>query len=235
MLWLVSAALALGAMLWWFKRTRHPLLDLRARRIHTFLVGNAGAAEYRLVIKAVPFLLPLLFMVGFGGNALAAGLMIMSVFAGNVLIKPASSPLIRRFGFRRVLLLRNLGDAPALFACALLTSGTPPAVTAAVLFVIGVLRSIGFSAYNTVQFVDVPKARMAGANTLSSTIAQDATGLGVAVGALILRAAEALLGGDVAAFLGYQWTFAVLGALLLYPLVEALRSQRAGGDEARVR
>ena len=234
-LWLVTAVLALGAMLWWFKRSRHPLLDLRALRIHTFLVGNAGGAMYRLVIHAVPFLLPLMFMVGFGWNALEAGLMTMAVFAGNVLIKPATSPLIRRFGFRTVLLLSNLGGALALFACALLTPGTPLAVIAAVLFASGVLRSTGFSAYNTVQFVDVPRARMAGANTLSSTIAQVATGLGVAVGALILRAAEALLGGDVAPFLGYQWTFVVLGAMLLYPSVEALRMQRTGGDEARVR
>ncbi|MDD0858960.1 MFS transporter [Arthrobacter alpinus] len=41
-LWLVLAALGTVAALVWFKRSRHPLLDLRALRIHTFLVGNAG-------------------------------------------------------------------------------------------------------------------------------------------------------------------------------------------------
>nr|WP_245346926.1 MFS transporter [Arthrobacter stackebrandtii] len=234
-LWLVVAVLALAAMLWWFKRSRHPLLDLRALRIHTFLVGNAGGALYRLVINAVPFLLPLMFMIGFGWNAFEAGLMTMAVFAGNVLIKPATSPLIRRFGFRAVLLLSNVGGALVLFACAFLVPGTPLAVIAAVLFLSGVLRSIGFSAYNTVQFVDVPKARMAGANTLSSTIAQVATGLGVAVGALVLRAAESLLGGEAAPVAAYQWTFAVLGVLMLYPVVEALLMPRTAGDEARVR
>ncbi|MDD0858959.1 MFS transporter [Arthrobacter alpinus] len=143
----------------------------------------------------MPFLLPLMFMIGFGWSAFEAGLMTMAVFAGNVLIKPATSPLIRRFGFRRVLLLSNAGGALVLVACAFLNPDTPLSIIAAVLFVSGVLRSIGFSAYNTLQFVDVPKARMAGANTLSSTIAQIATGLGIAVGALILRAAQALLEG----------------------------------------
>ncbi|ALO66192.1 MFS transporter [Arthrobacter alpinus] len=234
-LWLVLAALGTVAALVWFKRSRHPLLDLRALRIHTFLVGNAGGALYRLIINAVPFLLPLMFMIGFGWSAFEAGLMTMAVFAGNVLIKPATSPLIRRFGFRRVLLLSNAGGALVLVACAFLNPDTPLIIIAAVLFVSGVLRSIGFSAYNTLQFVDVPKARMAGANTLSSTIAQIATGLGIAVGALILRAAQALLEGtpDAAPVASYQWTFAVLGVLMLYPVIEALRMHRTAGDLVR--
>ncbi|MGP9502169.1 MFS transporter [Specibacter sp. AOP5-B1-6] len=234
-LWLLLATVTGAAALWWFKRSRHPLLDLRALRIHTFRVGNGGGAMYRLIINAVPFLLPLMFMLGFGWSAFEAGLMTMAVFAGNVLIKPATSPLIRRFGFRTVLLLSNGGGAVALVACAFLNPGTPLVVMAVVLFVSGVLRSIGFSAYNTLQFVDVPKARMAGANTLSSTIAQIATGLGVAVGALILRAAQSLLAPDVAPVAGYQWTFAVLAAIMLYPVVEALLMNRTAGDLVRAK
>ncbi|MCQ9165822.1 MFS transporter [Arthrobacter sp. STN4] len=233
-LWLLLALAGGAAALWWFKRSRHPLLDLRALRIPTFRVGNGGGALYRLVINAVPFLLPLMFMVGFGWTAFGAGLMTMAVFAGNVLVKPATSPLIRRFGFRTVLLLSNGGGAAVLGACALLRPGTPLAVVAAVLFASGVLRSIGFSAYNTLQFADVPKARMSGANTLSSTIAQVATGLGVAVGALILRAADVLLAG-AAPVAGFQWTFAVLAVMMLYPVAEALLMHRSAGEVVRTR
>ena len=92
-LWLLLFVACTGAALWWFKRALHPLLDLRALRIHTFRVGNGGGAVYRLVINAVPFLLPLMFMLGFGWGAFEAGLMTMAVFAGNVLIKPATSPV----------------------------------------------------------------------------------------------------------------------------------------------
>ena len=231
-LWFVLAAAGTVAALWWFRRSQHPLLDLRALRIPTFLVGNRGGALYRLVINAVPFLLPLMFMIGFGWSALEAGLMTMAVFAGNVLIKPVTSPMIRRFGYRRVLLLSNIGGALTLVACAFLNPETPLALIAVVLFASGVLRSIGFSAYNTLQFMDVPKARMAGANTLSSTIAQVATGLGIAVGALILRGAEAILARipETAPVTGYQWTFAVLGVIMLYPVVEALRMHRSAGE-----
>ncbi|WP_258067146.1 MFS transporter [Arthrobacter sp. GMC3] len=233
-LWLLLALASGAGALWWFKRSRHPLLDLRALRIHTFRVGNGGGALYRLVINAVPFLLPLMFMLGFGWSAFAAGLMTMAVFAGNVLIKPATTPLIRRFGFRNVLLLSNAGGALILGACALLGPDTPLPLIAAVLFASGVLRSIGFSAYNTLQFADVPQARMADANTLSSTIAQIATGLGVAVGALILRAADSLLDGAPPQS-AYQWTFAVLGVLMLVPVVEAALMTRNAGDAVRTR
>ena len=233
-LWLGLALASGTAALLWFRHSRHPLLDLRALRIPTFRTGNGGGALYRLVINAVPFLLPLMFMLGFGWTAFEAGMMTMAVFAGNVLIKPATSPLIRSFGFRAVLLLSNGGGAVVLGASALLGPDTPLAVIAAVLFASGVLRSIGFSAYNTLQFADVPKAGMSGANTLSSTIAQIATGLGVAVGALILRAAEALLPG-AAPVASYRWTFGVLAVLMLYPVAEALLMPRTAGEMVRTR
>ncbi|WP_026555666.1 MFS transporter [Arthrobacter sp. 35W] len=221
-----------------FRHALHPLLDLSALRIHTFRTGNAGGGLYRLVINAVPFLLPLMFQLGFGWSAFEAGLMVMAVFAGNVLIKPATTPLIRRFGFRKVLILSNAGGAAVLVLCALLTPATPLAVIAVVLFASGVLRSIGFSAYNTVQFADVPALKMSGANTLSSTIAQVATGLGVAVGALVLRAAQGIIEASAPgapAVLGYQWTFGVLALLMLYPVVEAVLMPARAGDAVRTR
>lgn len=233
-LWLGAALLAGAAMLWWFRVSKHPLLDLRVLRIDTFRVGNAGGALYRLVINAVPFLLPLMFMLGFGWTAFEAGLMTMAVFAGNVLIKPATSPLIRRFGFRAVLLLSTVGGAVILGACAMLSPATPLPVAVLVLFVSGVLRSIGFSAYNTVQFADVPQARMVGANTLSSTIGQIATGMGIAVGALVLRTAESLLpAGNT--LLSFQWTFVVLAVLMVLPAIEALRMPSTAGEAVRAR
>jgi len=237
-LWFVLAAASAAAALAWFRRSRHPLLDLRALRIPTFRVGNGGGALYRLIINAVPFLLPLMFQLGFGWTAFEAGLMTMAVFAGNVLIKPATTPLIRRFGFRAILLLSNAGGAVVLGLCGVISTTTPLPAIAAVLFASGVLRSIGFSAYNTLQFADVPQARMTGANTLSSTIAQIATGLGVAVGALILRAADSLLAAtapDMPPVVGFQWTFAVLAVLMLFPVVEAVAMPHSAGEAVRTR
>ena len=44
-----------------------------ALRVPSFRVGNIGGVGYRVVISAVPFLLPLMFQVGFGWSPVRAG------------------------------------------------------------------------------------------------------------------------------------------------------------------
>jgi hypothetical protein len=101
-----------------------------------------------------------------------------------------------------------------------------------VLALSGVFRSIGFSAYNSLAFADVDAERMSHANTLNATAQELGAGLGVAVGALLLR-----LGGNVAPGLvdagpvaPFRVTFVLLAVLMLAPLVEALRLPRAAGS-----
>jgi EmrB/QacA subfamily drug resistance transporter len=229
------AVLVGGGAVLRLRRARHPLLDLSALRIPTFRVGNVGGGMYRLLIGAAPFLFVLLFQAGFGWSASQAGLMVMAVFAGNILIKPATSPLIRRFGFRRVIVGSNLLGALVYVGCVFLTPGTPLVVTALLLFASGVFRSIGFSGYNSVQFADVPAALTSRANTLASTMQQVATGLGIAVAALVVRvttvAADAVDPGLPE--LGYRWAFGVVAVLLLLPAIEAARMPaQAGADVA---
>ena len=219
------------------RRARHPLLDLSALRIPTFRVGNVGGGMYRLLIGAAPFLFVLLFQAGFGWSASQAGVMVMAVFLGNILIKPATSPLIRRFGFRRVIVGSNLCGALVYVGCVFLTPASPLWVVALLLFVSGVFRSIGFSGYNSVQFADVAPALMSRANTLASTMQQVATGLGIAVAALVVRvtvvAADAVDPGSPE--LGYRWAFGVVAVLLLVPAIEALRMPAAAGAEVATR
>ena len=92
------AALA-GAVLW-MRRARNPLFDLRSLHTRTFRAMATGGFVYRLTISSVPFLLPLMFQAGFGWSPLHAGTMVAAVFIGNIGIKPATTPLIRRFGFK---------------------------------------------------------------------------------------------------------------------------------------
>jgi hypothetical protein len=59
---------------------------------------HARRLYFRATISAAPFMLPLMFQVGFGMSAFEAGS--LAVFAGNLAMKPATTPLIRRFGFK---------------------------------------------------------------------------------------------------------------------------------------
>jgi EmrB/QacA subfamily drug resistance transporter len=235
---LLALAAGAGALtVWRMRRATSPLLDLSALRVPTFWVGNASGMVYRMAISAAPFLLPLMFQLAFGWSAVHAGLMVIAVFAGNLLIKPATSPLIRALGFRTVIVGAALGGALLFGACALLSPSTPTPVIAGVLFLSGVCRSIGFSGYNSLQFADIAPDDMTGANTLSSTIGQLAAGLGVALGALALRVSEAVLtridpqSGVLAT---YQAAFVVLAVVMLYPVAEAQFAlhRSAGGEVA---
>lgn len=201
--------------------------------MHTFHVSNLGGGLYRMVISAVPFLVPLLLQVGFGFSPVLSGTLLLLLFLGNVAIKPATSPLIRRFGFRRVLIGSVGAGAVIIGALGLLQAGTPLMIMGAILLLSGVFRSIGFSGYNSLQFADISGTSMAGANTVSATLQQLATGLGIAVGALLLRIGEHLApGGSTTA---YTWAFAGLALIMIVPFVQAVRLDPRSGAELSVR
>lgn len=231
-------AVLLGIACWYaMRRRQHPLLDLSAMRIPTFRVVNASGMVYRLVIFAAPFLLPLMFQLGFGWSAARAGLFVMALFAGNVLIKPATTPLIRRFGFRTIIVGSSAAGGLVFAAYALITADSPSWLIIVLLFLSGVFRSIGFSGYNSLQFADIAPDQMAGANTLSSTVQQIAAGLGVAIGALVVRAADKVLHAarpDAGVQAAYQISFVVLAVMMIIPVLEGLLGlhRRAGSEVA---
>jgi EmrB/QacA subfamily drug resistance transporter len=231
---LLVAALVLSAAAVYLLRTSQPLLDLRILRIASFRVTAVGGSLYRLVITAVPFLLPLFFQLGFGWSAAQAGLVVIALFVGNVAIKPATTPLMRRFGIRPVLLVAIPASAACLVLMAFLRASTPLPLILVVLLLSGVFRSVGFSAYNSVAFADVAPGRMTHANTLMSTVQELGGGLGIAVGALLLR-----LGDPVSAALGlppgsgspYRVAFVLLAVFMLAPAIEALMLSRSAGSK----
>ncbi|MFT4083341.1 MAG: MFS transporter [Nocardioides sp.] len=229
---LAMAVLLGGWCLHGLRHRRHPLLDLGGYAVATFRVANAGGALYRLLIFSAPFLLPLMFQVGYGWSATRSGALVMTLFLGNVAIKPVTTPLIRWLGFRSVIWWSCVGGAACFLGCALIGPATPLPLIVALLVLSGVFRSVGFTGYNSVQFADIPAAGMGAANTLSATVQQLAAGLGVAVGALVLRASEAVTGSDGEHLGEWRLTFVVLAALMLIPAVEVLRGLRHdAGDE----
>ena len=223
---LLIVAVGLGtATVLRMRRAAYPLLDIAALRVTTFRVSNGSGMVYRMIINAAPFLLPLMFQVAFGWSAVNAGMMVLMLFAGNVLIKPVTSPLIRRFGFRLVIIFSALGGAVMFGCCALLGPETPPVVIGLVLFASGVFRSIGFSGYNSLQFADIDERQMAGANTLSSTIGQVAAALGVAFGALTLRIGDGVLASvapDLGVLANYHFVFGAMAVIMLFPVLDAV-------------
>jgi len=119
-----------------------------------------------------------------------------------------------------------------LLGIAALTPTTPLPLLLALLALSGVFRSIGFSAYNSLAFADVDPEHMTPANTLMTTLQELGGGLGVAVGALLLRLGEPVVGGlglPDDATSPYRVAFVLLAVLLLLPIVQVAFLPRSAG------
>ena len=90
------AVLLLGSAVRHLLRADAPLVQLKVLREQTLRITVTAGSLYRMVITAVPFLLPLQFQFVFGWTPLGAGLMVAALFVGNLTIKPATTPLMRQ-------------------------------------------------------------------------------------------------------------------------------------------
>jgi EmrB/QacA subfamily drug resistance transporter len=224
--------LLLLCSVWHLARAAHPLIDLRALKVPTFAAAIGGGALTRMSIGAVPFLLPLLFQVGFGLSPVKSGMFMMSVFAGNLVMKTATTRTLRRFGFRRVLVVNGMLNAVALAMCSLLSPRTPAILIVLVLFVGGLTRSMQFSALNTLAFADIRDAAMSDANTLFSTVFQLAMGWGVALGAVAVRIGHVLTPCAACHYCPaaqFRIAFLLIGMVSLVGVADALRIKKDAG------
>ena len=236
--WLTAGLLALGTVtflfaLHHFRRAAWPMIRLDAMNVPTFRVTMYGGSLFRASISAVPFLLPLMFQVGFGMNAFHAGSLVLAVFVGNLTIKPATTPLIRWLGFKKLLLINGALNVLALLACALITPQTPVWVILLVLYLGGVFRSIQFTGVSTLAFADVPAAQMSYANTLFSTATQLAVGLGISLAAIGIRigdvVSERLALGNIPG-ISFRLAFVAIAIICLVGMVDSLRLTRDAGS-----
>jgi MFS family permease len=198
--------------------------------VHTFRLSQLGMTMYFLVVGAMPFLLPLMFQVQFGWSPVKSGAVTAFVFVGNVGIKPATTPLIRRFGFRTVLVVSTIGTALIVAALGFTTASTPVALIAALALASGITRSSGFTVYSTVGLADMEPALMRDANTLAATTMQLGAGLAVAAATVALRAGSAVTGGGQGA---YTLAFCLLALIAAGCAAQALRLDPLAGDAAR--
>jgi len=179
-----------------FLRAPAPLLSLALLKIKTFAISLQGGSLFRIAISVTPFLLPLMFQIGFGLNAFQSGLLMLGLFAGNLMMKAAVTPILRRFGFRTVVTTNGILNAILMAGCALLFPQTPTIIVLLILFVNGLSRSMQFTAVGTLAFADIAKPEMSSATSFFSMITQMSMGMGVAVGAIALRIAGSLDGNS---------------------------------------
>ncbi|MBV8378547.1 MAG: MFS transporter, partial [Verrucomicrobia bacterium] len=231
-LFLLALGGAMGSLMVWHSgRHATPLINLSLLHIRTFAVTIRGGSLFRISISVIPFLLPLLFQIGFGLTAFKSGLLVLAVFAGNLGMKTVTTPVIRRFGFRRVLIGNGILTALSLFACAFLSPMMPTPLIVAVLFFGGLCRSMQFTSLVTLGFADVPSSQMSAATTFASMVQQMTMGMGVAAGAIALRIAALLRHGSAShpTIPDFHLAFGLIGLVALVSVLDFLQLDTSAG------
>jgi MFS family permease len=194
---LTLSAAALGVYLVLMKRSKHPIVDLTLFRFPTFtLVALAGLLG-RSISRAGPFLLALLFQVGFGFTAAKTGLFMLFGALGSLVTRPVLMAIIGRLGFRRALIL-NLWVVGATFAAtALIGAETAFVLVTVLMFAQGLARSVQMVGLSSLSFADIPDARLSDASGLSSICQQVAGNIGLAAAMFSLQLVTGLSRADL--------------------------------------
>jgi EmrB/QacA subfamily drug resistance transporter len=169
------------------RRTPAPILDLSLLRLPTFRASIFGGFLFRLGIGALPFLLPLLLQVGFKLTPFQSGLITFTAALGAMFMKAAVASVLRRFGYRNVLVYNALISSAFLAACATFVQGMPFAAMVAILLSGGFFRSLQFTSINTIAYAEIAPAKMSRATSMVAAAQQLSLSTGVAVGALVVE------------------------------------------------
>jgi MFS family permease len=165
-------------------RTEFPLLRLSLFRIRTFRASVSGSYFTRLGIGGIPFLFPLLYQVGLGFTPIQSGLLMAPQAAAAMSLKITMPGILRRFGYRRVLISNTmiLGLLIVLFAT--IGVGTPVWLIVAQAFCFGFFTSLQYTSMNTLVYADVTEEQASSASTIASTMQQMSISFGVATASL---------------------------------------------------
>jgi EmrB/QacA subfamily drug resistance transporter len=210
---IVAALLGVGAIsavLYWFhaRRTPRPMLDFRLLRVTTFRISVVCGSLSRIAVGAMPFLMPMMFQLGFGLSAAQSGLITFVSSIGSLTMRGCAPWFLKRFGFRPVLTWIGALATGLLALSAAFRPSWPMPLIYGVLVANGFFQSLQFMAYNTIAYADVRREDMSAATSFYTTFQQMSLTMGIAVSAAALAAsiavshhAEAMLPDFSAAFL----------------------------------
>jgi EmrB/QacA subfamily drug resistance transporter len=199
-------------------------VDLESMKLKTYALSIYGASAFRIAVSVLPFLLPLMFQIVFGLSAFRSGLYLLALFAGDLSMKAIVIPVLRRFGFRRILIFNGVITAASIVLCCTLSPATPTVLILSILFLHGACRSMQFTCMTTLAYAEIPSCRMSRANGFLSAVMQLSMGMGIAVGAITLRLIAHARGHSAAApqLRDFHMAILFIGALALGPVFNSI-------------
>ena len=171
----------------------------------TFRMSLLCGSLSRIAVGAMPFLLPMMFQIGFGMAAAQSGLITFVSSIGSLAMRTCAPYILKRLGFRPVLTWVGALATSILAVCAAFRPSWPLPLIYGVLVANGFFQSLQFMAYNTIAYADVPREDMSAATSFYTTFQQMSLTLGIAISAAALAGSIAIThhaGSDAAGFFG---------------------------------
>ena len=149
----------------------------------------------------------------------------------NLLMKTVTTPLLRRFGIRNILIVNGLIASAAIAACSLVSPGAPILFNGSILLAAGASRSMQLTAVTMVTFADVTAEQRTPASVLFSLAQQIGMGMGVAVGALMLNSSEMLRHAPMLGLFDFRLALVLAGVLSALAVIPYSGLAKDAGDE----
>ncbi|MBY3071010.1 MFS transporter [Rhizobium laguerreae] len=208
-----------------------PIMDFSLMKVPSFGTSVIAGSLTRITQGAQPFLLPLLFQIGFGLSAAAAGQIIIATALGALAMKPMAKFVFRRLGFRRSLILNGILGTIGYGLCAAFRPDWPMPLIFVVLVLSAFFLSFQFTAYNTIAYDEISKERMSSATSFYTTFQQLMLSLGICIGALALHGSMALSGTETPALGDFSAAFIVVTIISITATFWNLRFSPTAGEE----
>ncbi|MBR7620439.1 MFS transporter [Phenylobacterium sp. 20VBR1] len=233
----VVAGLFLGSFgaltAYWFyaKSNPHAIIDLSIFKLATFRASVVGGAFMRVAMGATPFLLAMLLQIGFGLSAFQAGLMTFISAAGALVMKTTAPPILRRYGFRTVLIVNAVIVGVSFMAYGLFKPSTPHWIMLMVLAIGGFFRSLQFTSLNGMAYAEIEQHQMSRASTTSSMAQQLVQSIGIGLAALLLHMLMVSKGQTHMTAATIAPAFVIIGAITFISILFFIPLPKDAGDE----
>lgn len=212
-------------------KRQHPIVKSSLFRAVSFRVSILGNLVSRVGFGGVPFLLPLLLQISLGYSAQMSGLLIAPMAAGVLLIKFFTLPILRFFGYKRLLILNTSWVALSLWTFMLIDSKTSVYFISILTFIFGFLISLQYSSMNSLAYAEVDQGDLSAASSIMSTMQQLSQSFGVAIGALCIRWFSPGDSGDTFLLTTavFHHAFFALGLLTFFSILVFMKLQTNDG------
>jgi EmrB/QacA subfamily drug resistance transporter len=166
-------------------RAAHPMLRLTLFRIRTFRASVVGSFVTRLGIGGIPFLFPLLYQVGLGYSPIESGALMMPQALAAMSLKMTMPHILKRFGYRAVLVSNTIIIGVFIFLFSRIGHGTPVWLIVQMVFCYGFFTSLQYTSMNTLVYADISEEEASAASSIASTMQQMSMSFGVATASLV--------------------------------------------------